>query len=228
MSISAAPAIAPAGQAVLPGVVVTQPAAGDAQKPTAETPKATPSMLAAEPVKTEGQTTEAGGSKDGKPATTGELKITIPEGANVNPEALKSFESMAKATGLTSEAASKIVAWNLEQAKANDAAWAKQGQDWFNELSSDPDFGKANLEKSQVSVRRAVAKFFDSETLASLTEMGLDNHPGLVKALKRIGDTLKEDDSSTGSGGGNGAAARAADKASQLRTEYPSMFQEQK
>lgn len=226
MSMSVAPAVAPAGQAVLPGVV-TQPPAGDAQKPV-EAPKAAPSMISTEPVKTEGQTTEAGGSKDGKPATPGELKITIPEGAKINSEALKSFESLAKSTGLTSEAASKIVAWNLEQAKANDAAWAKQGQDWHNELSNDPDFGKANLEKSQASVRRAVAKFFDSGTLASLTEMGIDNHPGLVKALKRIGDTLKEDDSSTGSGSGNVAAARAADRASQLRTEYPSMFAEQK
>jgi hypothetical protein len=180
-------------------------------------------MIAAEPEKkTEGQTTEAGGSKDGKPAPSGELKITIPEGADVNPEALKSFEALAKASGLTSEAASKIVAWNLEQAKANDEAWAKQGQDWHKQLSEDPDFGKANLEKSQASVRRAVAKFFDGDTLKSLTEMGIDNHPGLVRALKRIGDTLKEDDSSTGPSGNS--AGRTADPNARLRQSYPTMF----
>jgi hypothetical protein len=236
MSTQVSGASDPAGQASLPGIV-TQPAAGDAEssagsKPAstkAEQPKPTASMLSVPaPEKKEEQGAQSGGSKDGKPADAGELTIAVPEGVEIEKEALDAFKSFAKENGMSGELASKLLAWNTERTKVSEAVWQKQGQDWFNELERDPDFGGKNLEASQSSVRRAVARFFDDKTLADITRFGFDNHPGLVKALKRIGDSIKEDDSSTGSGAGNGASRSALDRDAQLRTDYPSMFSEQK
>jgi hypothetical protein len=213
----------------------TQTASGADDKSSttqASEPKAAPSMLAGGEAgkegTTDGQTGQGDKSKDGQSASAGELTITIPEGANVDEASLNAFKAFAKESGMTSEVASKLVAWNLERVKEAEASWRRQGEDWFKELENDPDFGKGKLEESQQSVRRAVARFFDNELLADLTARGLDNHPGLVKALKRIGETLKEDDSATGGRAGNGAARATADREAQLRADYPSMYPEQK
>lgn len=197
---------------------------------TAKDLKPAASMLAvgdSEKSGTEGQTAQGGESKDGKPADAGELTIKIPEGVEISEADLGAFKAIAKEAGVSSEQASKLVAWSAKRAQEAESAWRKQGEDWFKELETDPDFGKEKLKESQQSVRRAIAKFFDDKLLADLTAYGIDNHPGLVKALKRIGDTLKEDDSATGGGAGNGARA-SADREAQLRADYPSMYAEQK
>lgn len=181
---------------------------------------------------TDGQATQTDKSKDEQSASGGELTITVPDGANVDEAALAAFKTFAKESGLTGEVASKLVAWSLERGKAAaeaaDKARFEQSEAWFKELENDPDFGKANLEKSQLSVRRAVAKFFDDPLLNFLTEIGVDNHPGFVKMLKRLGDTLPEDDMATDRRAGNGAQGGSFDREAQLRTDYPSMFAEQK
>jgi hypothetical protein len=234
MSAVAAETSAPAGQATLPGIQPAVGAKSDAvpvpAPAVAKDAKPSASILGdlseskPEEKKTSEQGAQGSESKDGKPADAGELDIKLPEGTQVDAAVLAEFKAAAKEAGLTGESASKLAAWDIQrrakEASATIQAWDKQGEVWADELKKDPDFGGEKLAETVLAAKSVLRKFGGEALAADLAKMGLGNMPSLVRMLARIGKANKEDSSS----GGAGEAPAVPDHESQLRRDYPSMY----
>jgi hypothetical protein len=169
-----------------------------------------------------GQQAQTGG--DAKQAQVGELEITIPEGFAVDEKVFGEFKGMAKELGMTSEAASKIVAWQLQREqssiKADEAGRQQQQAEWLKQIKTDPEFGGTRYEHTVHDAKAALLKFGGPAAAAVFLELGIDNHPELVKVFARIGAAIKEDNSSL-----SGRTTTTAPSANQkLAKMYPSMF----
>lgn len=194
-----------------------------AEKTPAKEAKPPASLLGptGDEAKKEDEQSAGGESKDGKPAA-GELEIKLPEGVEVDAAALDAFKGIAKELGLTSESASKLVAWNAAQraeaAKADTVAASTRSQVWLDEVSKDSEFGGEKLKASMADAQKAMRRFGDKELSEFLThpEIGLANHPGIFKMLARIGRVTAEDKADTGS-------TQQAQQSEQdrLRAQYP-------
>jgi len=146
-----------------------------------------------------GEQGQADGKKadDKVPAGAGEFKVVLPEGAKVDAKSLEAFTAVAKETGLTSEAASKLAAWDLarqaDAQKQYDAETARLNDDWGKALAADPDIGGKKFAQSVAAAHQFAVKFGGDELKKGLVEMGLQNWPPLVKAFARAGLAIGED-----------------------------------
>ncbi len=161
-----------------------------------------------------GEQSDPAGDK-GRPeqSTSGDaLKITLPEGAQVNKAVLAEFTEMAKKAGMTSDSASEMVAWQFSKLQASAAEQQgvidQQEADWGKELKSDKEFGGDNYEATVNNAKKALRKFGGDDLAKSLGELGVGNHPGLVKAFAQIGAALGEDSSDAGGGASGGAPSQ--------------------
>lgn len=167
-------------------------------------------------------------AKAGQSASAGELKITLPDGVEVNKEALAGFTTLAKESGLTSDQATSLVAWQLKQVQAQNAAnetahkdaIAKQDVEWAAELKADKEFGGTKLEATQAGALKAVQKWGGEKLSKELEALGVGNHPELIKAFARIEQAHREDNTE----GGGTAGGTGGDSQSKLQTRYPSMY----
>ncbi len=139
--------------------------------------------------------------------TVQEIVITLPQGAQVDQTALDSFKATAKEFGLTSEQASGLVAKELERGGvAADAAakeWEKLNQGYVDALAADTEFGGDKLAETQLLAQKAF-RAYGSEIQQEIVTLGLQNHPGLIKAFARMGRAMKEDNSGGPADGGTG------------------------
>ena len=142
-----------------------------------------------------------------------EFKMTLPEGVDIPKEALDQFAEVAKGSGLNGEQASAMVAYQhqLGQQAAQLQVQQEEARDvkWQKELTQDADFGGEKLQATIVAAKNALRRFGGETLAASLQELGLGNHPGLIKTFARMGLASAEDDSSgKGSGAGSGPLTR--------------------
>jgi hypothetical protein len=170
-----------------------------------------------------GRTGEQGSDGDGKPAGADELQITLPEGAEVDDATLGEFKKIATEVGLTSENASKLVAWDIARQDERAKAWDKQEAEWAKEIETDPDYGGDKLEATKGYARRALKHFGGGNLALELESRGMGDHPGLIRTFARIGQAMSEDNS-VGTGGV--PSGGKPDKQAILRREYPTMFDE--
>jgi len=168
---------------------------------------------------------------DGKPAkpTEGELAITYPEGVEVDQKRQDAFLELAKEAGFTaehSEGLSKLAAMQLEHETAHAQAvhdeWAKQGDDWLEDLKKDSEFGGDKMGATTQAATKAMVKFGPPGLAEELASMGLGNHPGLVKLMARVGRAMGEDSTAFGQPPGDALT----DEQKTLREQYPTMFNE--
>lgn len=221
-----APTAAPASPASAPATTTgDQPAAvaGGSSSTAPATPptdtKATPPAPFLDGLKAEQeQKPEGEASKEGDgttPPASDELEIKLPEGFDLQGEALDGFKALAKEAGLTSEAASKLVALHAQaftaHAEAQAKAWEQQGQAWKQELQADKSF---DVQAAQKGALR-----FDPEgkAQAALRELGLEYHPALVRVFERVGKAIAEDTS----GSGGGAPTAQPTEQDNIRAIYP-------
>lgn len=175
----------------------------------------------------EGAKPEGDKGKPGKSAGEGELKITYPEGVEVDQKRAEAFIKLATESGLTgehSEALSKLAGMQLahEQAavQASHDEWEKQGVDWAAELKADKDFGGEKMDATTQEATKAMVKFGPPGLAEELASMGLGNHPGLVKLMAKVGRAIGEDSSAFGQAPGDALS----DEQKSLREQYPTMY----
>lgn len=125
------------------------------------------------------------------------------EGVELDQEALKDFEPVARELNLTNEQAQKLVdAYSTKilplVQKQQAEAWQKQTEGWAEAVKADKDIGGANLTSSISSAQRALEIFGDADLKQYLNETGLGNHPALVKAFVKVGKAMSEDKVVTG------------------------------
>lgn len=203
-----------------------QPADGGAAPASSEpaAPAADAQAPAADPAKPEGDKPQPGteGDKpkddkpaDGdKPADKPDEKEQKPEGApekyefkagegvELDTEALKDFEPVARDLNLTNEQAQKLVdaypkiLAGVQQRQAE--AWQKQTEGWAETVKADKEIGGDKLTANLSAAQRALEQFGDPELKEYLASTGLGNHPALVKAFIKVGKAMSEDKVVTG------------------------------
>ncbi|MBL5913948.1 peptidase [Enterobacter asburiae] len=204
------------------------PAASDPAAPAAEAP-----APAGEPAKQEGDKPQPGteGDKpqedkpaDGdKPAEKPDDKeqkqegapekyeFTAGEGVELDSEALKDFEPVARDLNLTNEQAQKLVdaypkiLAGVQQRQAE--AWQAQTEQWAADVKADKEIGGDKLTANLSAAQRALDLFGTPELKEYLNTTGLGNHPDLVKTFVKIGKAMSEDDMVDGSNQGQRSAA---------------------
>lgn len=153
-------------------------------------------------------------------AASGELEVKVPDGAAVDANAMAQFKAFAKDAGLTSESATKVVGFYLEQQKALAAQWQTQKDTWQQANRADKDLGGDRYDANAKEVARVLGTL-DKELLGDLTEFGLIHLPSLNRAAWKLRSLVKEDNSALR---GAPTEAQAGSVDDQLRRQYPAMF----
>ncbi|MEB0999103.1 peptidase [Citrobacter freundii] len=189
------------------------PAASEPSAPAGEVP-----APAAEPAKPEGDNqpgtdgdnpadgnkpTDKPDGKDHKPEGAPEkYEFQAGEGVELDNEALKDFEPVARDLNLTNEQAQKLVdaypkiLAGVQQRQAE--AWQAQTEQWAADVKADKEIGGDKLTANLSAAQRALEQFGDPELKEYLDTTGLGNHPALVKAFIKVGKAMSEDKVVTG------------------------------
>ncbi|OOK79664.1 peptidase [Pedobacter himalayensis] len=204
------------------------PAPSEPAAPAAEAP-----APAGDPAKPEGDKpqpgTEGDKPQDDKPAdgdkpadkSEGEeqkqegapekYEFTAGEGVELDADALKDFEPVARDLNLTNEQAQKLVdaypkiLAGVQQRQAE--AWQKQTEGWAETVKADKEIGGDKLTANLSAAQRALDQFGTPELKEYLNATGLGNHPDLVKTFVKIGKAMSEDGMVTGKESGQRSAA---------------------
>ncbi|MCU3986849.1 peptidase [Enterobacter mori] len=195
------------------------PAPSEPAAPAAEAP-----APAGEPAKPEGDKPQPGAEGDkpqedkpadgDKPAEKPDEKeqkqegapekyeFTAGEGVELDADALKDFEPVARDLNLTNEQAQKLVdaypkiLAGVQQRQAE--AWQSQTEQWAADVKADKEIGGDKLTANLSAAQRALEQFGDTELKEYLDSTGLGNHPALVKAFIKVGKAMSEDKVVTG------------------------------
>ena len=184
---------APAAEAPAP--------AGDAAKPEGDKPQ--PGTEGDKPQ--EEKPADGDKPKDEEQKQEGapeKYEFTAGEGVELDSEALKDFEPVARDLNLTNEQAQKLVdaypkiLAGVQQRQAE--AWQKQTEGWAETVKADKEIGGDKLTANLSAAQRALEQFGDPELKEYLDSTGLGNHPALVKAFIKVGKAMSEDKVVTG------------------------------
>ncbi|HCD6983131.1 MULTISPECIES: peptidase [Enterobacter] len=206
----------------------TAPAPSEQSAPAADAP-----APAGEPAKPEGDKPQSGAEGDKpqedkpadgeKPAEESDdekqkqegapekYEFTAGEGVELDTEALKDFEPVARDLNLTNEQAQKLVdaypkiLAGVQQRQAE--AWQKQTEGWAETVKADKEIGGDKLTANLSAAQRALDQFGTPELKEYLNATGLGNHPDLVKTFVKIGKAMSEDGMVDGSNQGQRSAA---------------------
>jgi hypothetical protein len=149
----------------------------------------------------------------------------MPEGFKADDKLLAGFKPLASEFGLDVPKAQKLVDLYAGAVKASalaaETAWAEQQGKWAEDVKADKELGGAAFEKTKVDV----ARFFgahdkDGSIRQAINELGLGNHPALVRLAVRASAALAEDGTALRQAAGGGET----DAQAVLRARYPSMF----
>lgn len=200
------------------------PAPSEPAAPAAEAP-----APAGDPAKPEGDkpqpSTEGDKPQDEKPAdgdkpedeeqkqegAPEKYEFTAGEGVELDADALKDFEPVARDLNLTNEQAQKLVdaypkiLAGVQQRQAE--AWQKQTEGWAETVKADKEIGGDKLTANLSAAQRALDQFGTPELKEYLNATGLGNHPDLVKTFVKIGKAMSEDGMVTGKESGQRSAA---------------------
>ncbi|MES3425220.1 peptidase [Enterobacter hormaechei] len=200
------------------------PAPSEPAAPAAEAP-----APAGDPAKPEGDkpqpSTEGDKPQDEKPAdgdkpedeeqkqegAPEKYEFTAGEGVELDADALKDFEPVARDLNLTNEQAQKLVdaypkiLAGVQQRQAE--AWQKQTEGWAETVKADKEIGGDKLTANLSAAQRAFDQFGTPELKEYLNATGLGNHPDLVKTFVKIGKAMSEDGMVDGSNQGQRSAA---------------------
>lgn len=133
------------------------------------------------------------------------------EGVELDAEALKDFEPVARELNLTNEQAQKLVdaypkiLSGVQQRQTE--AWQAQTEQWAADVKADKEVGGDKLTANLSAAQRALDQFGTPELREYLDGTGLGNHPELVKAFIKVGKAMSEDGVITGKESGQRSAA---------------------
>ncbi|MFW0558657.1 peptidase [Enterobacter hormaechei] len=198
-AVPAAEAPAPVGDSAKPE--------GDKQQPGAEGDKPQEDKTA-DGDKPADKSDDEEQKQEGAPE---KYEFTAGEGVELDTEALKDFEPVARDLNLTNEQAQKLVdaypkiLAGVQQRQAE--AWQKQTEGWAETVKADKEIGGDKLTANLSAAQRALDQFGGPALKEYLDATGLGNHPELVKTFVKIGKAMSEDGMVTGKESGQRSAA---------------------
>ena len=186
-----------------PAAVVTETPAAIPATPAPETAPAAaaPSLLTGLPgveeTKPADEQAPAGdakpGEEKGKEGPPEKYEFVAPEGMTLDQAALEAFTPLAKELGLSQENAQKVVNFEAARVKAQTEAWSKQQETWIAEVKADKEIGGANFNTSIRQANTALNKFGGEKLVAAMQQLGITNHPEMVRAWAAVGKGMAED-----------------------------------
>ena len=174
----------------------TETPAGEA--PAGGSDEATAEAEAASKTAEEAKATEADGNGEDK----GEALIVyepfaMPEGVQVDQEALKDFIPVAQKYKLPQEGAQELVnllnARDKKRSEAHTKAWADAMGKWRNDAKADPDIGGENFTQTEVHVALALKKLGTPKLEEILKITGTGNHVEIVRFMSKVGKIIDSD-----------------------------------
>ncbi|HCB1653157.1 TPA: peptidase [Citrobacter farmeri] len=136
--------------------------------------------------------------EDDKPEGAPEkYEFQAAEGVELDTEALRDFEPVARDLNLTNEQAQKLVdvypkiLAGVQQRQVE--AWQQTTEQWAADVKADKEIGGDKLPSNLSAAQRALDQFGTPELKTYLNDTGLGNHPDLVKAFVKIGKAMSED-----------------------------------
>ncbi len=161
----------------------------------------------------------------GAPATVEVEGFKIPASAEPNREALGALREIASAHRLPQDAVQAMVDLAIKQAQVEVAGYERAYKDmraeWVGELKSDPQFAGSRGEKWDANLalaRKAVAAFGNAKLRATFNELGIGDHPELVRFMAKVGAALGDDWTPPAE------PSAEPDEDALMRARYPSMF----
>jgi 3-oxoacyl-ACP reductase-like protein len=162
----------------------------------AANPAATPAADAtAQPAAPASDAPKADDKVEGAPETYADF--TMPEGMKANEEAMTELKSFAKERNLSQADAQKLVDLGVKQ-NQNIVDGYKQHIEqaqakWATDSQADKEFGGDKLKENMAVAQKALDTYGTPELKTLLLESGLGNHPEVIRAFYRMGQTLSED-----------------------------------
>lgn len=207
-----------------PAATSTTPTTGaDPAATPAATPAVTPEpdILSGEPKAPEGATTEPGTTPTQQVA---DIEIKVPEGVQVDEDLMGKFKPLAKEIGLDSAKAQKMLDLYIEAQKDTsskiEAAWNETKEGWRESIKKDAELGGAKFNETVSIARKAIEKFGGPGLKQALNELGIGNHPEIVRFAYKVGKAISEDSVA----GVSSAPPKVSDEEAVLRAAFPSMY----
>jgi hypothetical protein len=208
----------------------TPPAASVDAAPTVQAgpPPAAPEASEPDAPETAATTPTAG---DTAVLSNARIEIALPEGFSIDAAALATFDEIATAVSLDSASAQKLldlhVATSERFASEADAAWNATQQEWRATAERDPELGGAGsvaFREHLAAARSTVDRFGGPALKQVFDELGIGDHPELVKFCARIGKALAAGTAAQAKPTVAPARNVESDADAALRRAYPSMF----
>lgn len=200
----------------------TPPATPAAPDPAPQQPDGGAPKPGAEPAK---PATLAGGEPEVKPQPApddpklnevpedGKYELQLPDGAVPDEQLANEAYNFFKEKGYTRKEAQRVADALPLFLERQQKAWQETVSGWAEQARKDPDLARGGFEQNVGVVRRAVVEYGTPGFRQLLNEMGIGNHPEVIKTFFNIGKSMGE--ASTPGGGaplrGNQGKPRPAD-----------------
>lgn len=169
----------------------TPPAGGT--PPAGETPPAGGTPPAGETPEQKAAAAAAQKAIDDAKAVPESYTFTMPDGIEMDKDAVAEFSAIAKELKLPQDQAQRVAEVGAKMVQRQKAQQAALVASWVEATVADKDIGGDKLPENMTIARKAVAAYGSPELNDALEQSGFKNHPAFVKAFYKIGLTLKED-----------------------------------
>jgi len=134
-------------------------------------------------------------TSEGAPETYADF--SLPEGMEVNKDALAEASGLFKEFNLTQEQAQKLVDFEAKtkagEMEKSQEAWSNAMQEWRKAAKSDSEIGGEAF-TANVAVAKGAIKAFGNEKFSEMLEItGASDHPEMVRFLFKVGNAIKDD-----------------------------------
>ena len=123
--------------------------------------------------------------------------FTLPEGIELDEAVLGEVDPIFKELGLNQEQSQKLVDVYAKQIQASAQKqiddFEQLKKDWYDQSAKDAEFGGDNFEENVGIAKQALDKFGTPELTNLMDELGVGNHPEVVRFMIKVGQLTKTD-----------------------------------
>jgi hypothetical protein len=144
----------------------------------------------------EGKQADAKSDADAEAETVYD-EFTMPNGVEVDEEAMAVFLPMIKEFDLDQGQAQRLVDMYTNQvvatAEAQRTAYEDRVSGWLDRGASDKEIGGDKADEALSLANKAMREFGSNSLKASMDETGVGNHPEMIRFMSRVGRAIGED-----------------------------------
>lgn len=157
----------------------------DAVEPTSAESQDTTALTAPETQATEAQAVE--------PQIPESYEFQMPEGVEIDQDAVQEFSGLAKELKLDQANAQKVADIAVKMMAKQTEQHQNLVTSWTEQTKADKEFGGDRLSENLAVAKKALDTFGTPELRDVLNMTGLGNHPEVIRAFYRAGKAISED-----------------------------------